>query len=111
MRFALGLDHPVTAVVSTTYVTVVTVVAGFAMLDPNEPRTGWLLVAAVLCLPAAVPGLVALYPVLGAMWNLTDADDGRATWAVTATYTLAFGLLAVTNVWMVRRLLRRRPTG
>jgi hypothetical protein len=90
------------------YVAAVAAVMAVAMHDPNSVRSGWFVVALIAALPAMVAGVVVLYVTGAAIWNLTGADQGGATWPVTVVYTVVVAVVASTNV-LLFRFLRARP--
>jgi hypothetical protein len=78
-----------------------------AVADPNHPRLGFFIASLVLCLPTMLPTLPVFYVALATVWGLTGADDGGATWPVTAAYITAIGLVAVGNASMFKLVIRR----
>jgi hypothetical protein len=83
------------------------VLMALAIVDPNHPRLGLFIASLVLCLPAMLPALPVFYVVLATVWNLTGAGDGGLTWPVTAAYIAAIGLVAVSNVSIVKLVIRQ----
>ncbi len=68
----------------------------------------------MLCLPAMLVMLPALYLLAAIAWNVTGADHGGTTWPVTATYVLVLSVTAIVNVLLLRWLSdgrRRRRVG
>ena len=92
----------------TGYLLVVTVLMALATADPNRPRLGLFVASLVLCLPTMLAALPVFYFFLAMAWNLTDAGNGGPKWPVSAAYVVAIGLVAVGNVFVVRRAHRRR---
>ena len=93
---------------SAGYVLVVMALMAIATADPNHPRLGFFLGSLFLCLPTMVPGLPVFYLTIAAMWGLTSADRGGATWPLTMAYVGMIGLVAASNVLVIRRNVRRR---
>ncbi len=93
------------------YVVVVMALAGFATSDPNTPNLELWVLTLILCLPTVVPALPVAYAALSIAWNVTNADEGGATWPLTVVYVLTLGAVAAANVAIVRwwRGRRRHP--
>lgn len=94
---------------AAVYVIVVVTIAAVATSDPHDVHGRLLWFAIALCLPASVPALPFVYVVAALVWNVSNADTSGPGWPITTTYAVLLGLVAATNVVVVRELARRRP--
>jgi hypothetical protein len=89
------------------YVAVVAVLTGASFRDAGQGFSAVELAALVMLLPAVVVALPLIYLVGAGAWSLTDAGDGGPMWPVTVVFVVMFVGVAVANLWLLRRLLRR----
>lgn len=66
--------------------------------------------AFALTLPVLVVALPVVYLVGAGIWSLTNAGDGGPMWPVTLVFVVMFTVIAVANLWVLRRLVRRLRT-
>jgi hypothetical protein len=89
------------------YVVAVAVLVAVSFREPGQGFSVTEGVAFVLTLPVLLAALPIVYLVGAAAWSITDAGDGGPMWPVTVVFVLMFVGVAVANLWLFRRLLRR----
>jgi hypothetical protein len=95
-------------IVARGYVVLVAVLTAASFHEAGQGFSAVEAATLVLLLPTVLVALPVIYLVGAGAWAVTDAGGGGPMWPVTVVFVLMLGSVAVANLWLLRRLLRRR---